>query len=102
MTKEEIQLYAKKYRQNQKVLAIVILSIVILIALILLTVAILLFFQEITNLTYVLASILIVISGIDLFLGIRYMFFSNKKIKYIKDSEAAREYCRIHGIYEKK
>lgn len=98
MTKEEIKDYALKYKRNQKIIAALVLLVVIIVAALLIFISVALLINDQGLFSIIIASVLSLISLLDLFLGIRFLIFARKKIKYTKDIECARNYCRIHGI----
>ncbi len=102
MTKEEISLYANKYRKTQKGVLIFIGIILTLVAITLALCGTLILISSQEVFSFVIAGILFLLIGVDLFVGIKYILYSRKKINSQEDIECARNYCRIHGIMNKK
>ena len=98
MTKEEVKMYAAKYRRVQKILAVVITTFIILTACVLIGLSILLITKDQDIITIILVAVMAGLSVVDIMLGIRFIKMARNKIKYTKDIECARNYCRIHGI----
>ncbi len=98
MTKEEITNYAKKYRKNQKILLVVaIIGIAIVASVLALCIVLLLLAsQEIVSIIVAIGMGLLIV--LDVYGGVRFTIFAVRKIKYTKDIECARNYCRLHGI----
>lgn len=98
MTKEEITNYAKKYRKNQKILLVVaIIGIAIVASVLALSIVLLLLAsQEIVSIIVAAGMGLLIV--LDVYGGVRFTIFAVRKIKYTKDIECARNYCRLHGI----
>ena len=98
MTKEEITNYAKKYRKNQKILLVVaIIGIAIVASVLALSIVLLLLAsQEIVSIIVAIGMGLLIV--LDVYGGVRFTIFAVRKIKYTKDIECARNYCRLHGI----
>jgi len=98
MTKEEIINYAKKYRKNQKILLVVaIIGIAIVASVLALSIVLLLLAsQEIVSIIVAAGMGLLIV--LDVYGGVRFTIFAVRKIKYTKDIECARNYCRLHGI----
>lgn len=98
MTKEEISLYAKKYHRAQIILLVIVILLVVSVAAALIIVGTIMLLGDQEVLTIITAVVLFLIAAFDIYGGIRFVIFAVRKIKYTKDIECARNYCRLHGI----
>ncbi|MBQ2471892.1 MAG: hypothetical protein II508_04780 [Acholeplasmatales bacterium] len=102
MTKEEMKIYADKYRKTQKVLYKVFSVLIFFIALLLFTVAILLIVNANNEIViYVVGGVMILLGIADIFVAIRFIKHSKIRFKNISDMDAAKAYCKIHGFDSK-
>ena len=102
MTKEEITLYANKYRKVQKILAVIVILFIFITACVLIGVGLLLILKDQTITSIIIVAIMGILAVVDISLGVRFFIMARNKIKYTKDIECARNYCRIHGIVPNK
>ena len=102
MTKEEITLYANKYRKVQKILAVIVILFIFITACVLIGVGLLLILKDQTITSIIIVAIMGILAVVDISLGVRFFIMARNKIKYTKDIECARNYCRIHGIVTNK
>ena len=102
MTKEEMKIYAEKYRKTQSKLSIGMAIFIFIIALVLIAAATsLIIYAKGAKTIYVVAIIMLILSIADIYIGIRFITFSKKKYKKMSDKEAAEHYCKIHGYNQK-
>ena len=102
MTKEEMKIYADKYRKTQKVLYKVFSALIFFIALLLFTVAILLIVNAGNEvILYVVGGVMILLGIADIFVMIRFIKHSKVRFKNISDMDTAKAYCKIHGFDSK-
>ena len=102
MTKEEMKIYADKYRKTQKELYKVFSVLIFFIALLLFTVAILLIVNANNEIViYVVGGVMILLGIADIFVAIRFIKHSKIRFKNISDMDAAKAYCKIHGFDSK-
>jgi len=100
MDKKIIDEYSAKYKKTSKII-IIITSIIILIfggAVLALGI----YFTIPTTNQFeniqILGIVLIVVSFLDLFLGVRYIIFGFRNLKAMKNIDAAKRYMKIRGI----
>lgn len=102
MTKEEMKIYADKYRRTQNKIYKGFAIFILLIAIALVTAAILLFIHANNEvIIYVVASVMVLLAGVDIYFDIRFIKYSKNRYKTISDMEAATHYCKIHGFDSK-
>lgn len=102
MTKEEVKIYADKYRKTQKVLYKIFSGFIFLISLGLFTAAtFLIIYSNNDTIIYVVSIIMILLGLVDIFVGIKFIKYSKKRFNTISDMDAAKNYCRIHGYNSK-
>ena len=102
MTKEEMKIYADKYRKTQKILYKVFAGFLALISLVLFVSAtILIINANNETIIYVVSGIMILLGLVDIFVIIKFIKHSKYRFSHISDMEAAKNYCRIHGFNSK-
>lgn len=102
MTKEEIKIYADKYRKTQNILYKVVSVFIFLISIALISVAVVLIINaNESKLIYVVSIIMILLGIADIFIGVKFIKHSKNRFNNISDIEAAKHYCKIHGFNSK-
>ena len=99
MTKEEMKIYADKYRKTQTKLSLGMSIFVFIIAVILTVAAVLLMiYADGSYIIYTVGGIMLILAIVDTFVGVKFIGLSKTKFKTMKDKEAAERYCKIHGF----
>lgn len=99
MTKEEMKIYADKYRNTQSKLSIVMAIFILIISAVLITFGIILIIYAKGSLAiYFISAIMLILAIADIFVAIRFIKYSKVKFMNMNDQEAAKRYCKIHGF----
>ena len=102
MTKEEMVIYAQKYKKTQKKLCIGFGIFIVLIALALFVAAtIIMIYANDRGILYGVGAVMIIAGIVDLFFTVKFVKTTLKRLKNIKDIEAAKRYCKIYGFNSK-
>ncbi len=97
MNKEKMIEYSKHYKSVQKKLSVLVMIFIIIIGLICLGVGLVLCLYKATTARIVIGSILCGVGAFNIYLGIKFNIVSQRNLKYMSDSEAARRYSKITG-----
>lgn len=102
MTKEEVKIYADKYRKTQKKLYKGFSVFIFLIAAILFIASIFLIINaDGSKLIYIVSIIMIILGIVDIIVAIKFIKHSKIRFETISDMDAAKNYCKIHGFDSK-
>jgi hypothetical protein len=101
MRKEEMQIYADKYRKTMKKLSIGLSKFIFIIAAILFSVAIIIFLYGNCKIMSILGGIMATPGAVDILGGIKLISYSKKKFTNMKDLDCSIHYCKIHGFDSK-
>lgn len=95
-------IYVEKYKKTAKKLGLGISIFISFLGLVFIGVGIFLICYK-QDLSLIIISIIMIVVGIlDIILGIRFKFYTDKRLKKISDKEAIERYIRIHGYENKK
>lgn len=97
MTKEEIEIYAKIYKRNQKIISFIISIVIIILGIGFSVGGIILGINE-KILYKIFGVVLMTASVIDFIITYRFIKFSYNSIKYTSSRDAALKYCKVHDI----
>lgn len=96
MDQTKIKLFAKKYRKTQNILSLVLTILILIVGLIVLSFGIY-FVISIDLDSIIIGVIMILISILDIFMALKFYLTIKRRIKNMKDSEAAIRYTKITG-----
>ncbi|MBR4496589.1 MAG: hypothetical protein IKP12_05610 [Acholeplasmatales bacterium] len=98
MNRDDIPLYAKKYRKNYKITTIIVSIFIFIIGAIVLTIGLILALNNKDNTgLFATGVIMIFVALIDIVLGIIFINNSFKNIKMLPDKICAKRYLEVRG-----
>ncbi len=95
-------IYVEKYKKTAKKLGIAISIFISVLGLAFIGVGIFLICYK-QDVSLIIISVIMMVVGIlDIILGIRFKFYTDRRLEKISDREAFERYIRIHGYDNKK